>query len=192
MGEENPLFKQVAVLVKSGDLATGPKTGINRQNPSAAQRRLHQETVQISSEHFDRMGLGFFGQFPANFSFEAGYDQTIDGIFGHSLKKLRMRMIRQRELTPRRLVDGWDIPFQLDLDWAFFFPAVEGEDAMRGNVTGRLGELEIVLIIESLSVRKVVAFSSRQFAGLPKNAPHRVASLGGVGDLLGQDVLRAR
>jgi hypothetical protein len=42
MREEDGLFQQIAVFVKGSYLATGSKTGINREHPFAAQRRLHQ------------------------------------------------------------------------------------------------------------------------------------------------------
>ena len=49
--------------------------------------------MQIPSEYLNGVSLGFFGQLPTDLSFKAGEDQTIHGIFGHGLEKVRVRMI---------------------------------------------------------------------------------------------------
>ena len=87
---------------------------------------------------------------------------------------------------------GLGVPFEFDLNGSFFFPPVQSQDAMGRNAPGGLAKLKIVLVIEPLTVRQVLALSSRDFARLPQYAAHGVANLGGVGDLLGQNVLHSQ
>src|SRR5206468_12755123 len=59
-----------------------------------------------------------------------------------------------------------EVPFEPHLDRMFFFAAVQGQDAVRRNLPGRLGELEIVLVLQSLAFLQLVALGGADLAGL--------------------------
>ena len=56
-----PMFKDVAELIESDDLATAPITGVDSQYTSL-HRLLQEKLAQIPREDLDSMRLGSFGQ----------------------------------------------------------------------------------------------------------------------------------
>ncbi len=72
--------KQVAELVERGQFATAFEAGIQGQNATLANRRLQQQLAQVAGENLDGVNLGPIGQLAADFSFQAGQDESREGI----------------------------------------------------------------------------------------------------------------
>ena len=80
------------------------------------------------------------------------------------------------------------VPLQLRRQGAVLLAAVDGEDAVRRDLANRLGELEVVFVLQPLALRELVALARRQPTRVPENQPEDRTHVGRLGDHLGDDV----
>src|SRR5262249_27709690 len=70
--------------------------------------------------------------------------------------------------------------------------AVDGENAVRRNLTGGLLELEVALVFQALRFAELLVLRGLDLAELPENVAHRGTNLRRLRDHLRQDVLDAK
>jgi hypothetical protein len=80
MRVDHGMIKEIAPLVKHGNLAAGPEAGIDRHHDLIGNRGLQQEAAQVAGEDLHGMFFGGFRQVAANLALHAGKDETIEGI----------------------------------------------------------------------------------------------------------------
>ena len=84
-------------------------------------------------------------------------------------RRLGVRRQRQRQALQGDAPAGLGVPLQLDLQGVFLLAAVDGQDAVRRNVPDRLGELEVVLVLEPLPFGELLALGRAELAGVPQH-----------------------
>jgi hypothetical protein len=99
---------------------------------------------------------------------------------------------RQRQLLQGPAADGLGVELHPRLEGVLLLAAVDRQDAVRRDGTHRLLELEVVLVLQPLPLRQLLALGGAELARLPQQEAHRRPYVGRLGDQLGEDVLRAR
>ena len=76
---------------------------------------------------------------------------------------------RQRQTLQGDAPAGLGVPLQLDLQGVFLLAAVDGQDAVRRDVADRLGELEVILVLQPLPFGEFLALGRAQLARVPQD-----------------------
>ena len=97
-----------------------------------------------------------------------------------------MRVVGQRQVVGGDAADEVRVELQLGLEGVLLLPAVDGQDEVRRDVPDRLGELEVVLVLQPLAVRQRLTLGGGEPAGVPQDHAHCPADVGRLGDQLGK------
>ena len=88
-------------------------------------------------------------------------------------QRRRFARQRQRQAFQGDAPAGLGVPLQLDRQGVLLLAAVDGQDAVRRDVADRLGELEVVLVLQPLPFGEFLALGCRQNAGVPQDGAQR-------------------
>ena len=186
---DDALVDHRAGFVQHGDFAPRSDAGVDGENPLAAQRRTHQQTAQVAGENIDRVVLGVFGQFTANFPFETRHHQPAKGVLHDRVQHLPVRVILQRKVVDRNGLHFRRVPFQLQANDVLPFAAIDGKNPVRRDDANGFFELVVVAVFQSLAFGNVVRFVRDEFSRVPHERPQRPAHVGHFRDDFGEDVL---
>src|SRR5205823_11382538 len=91
--ENDAVFEQIAGLIESGQLAAGTKAGVDGQHAPAAQGRRQQQAAEVPGKDADGMVLRLVRQLFADLTLQARQQQASQGVLGHGLEELRVRVV---------------------------------------------------------------------------------------------------
>ena len=99
-----PSSSRLPCLVQGRDLAAGAEAGVDGQHAAAAQRRLQQQAAQVRAKTLTAWASARFGQLAADLALQAGQQQPGQGVAGHVLQEVGVRMVGQRQPFQGRLL----------------------------------------------------------------------------------------
>ena len=189
--------EQLARLGRDGDLHAGADAGVEAHGHARAGGGGEQQVLEVGGKDADGLGVGALLELAQQIGFQRGRELGLpgeargvgqplvrrppfgrDAVGGHDGAHARMR-----------LALGHD-EIDVELQDVLVAAAQHGEDAVRGQVLGRLRELEIVGELLALGL---LATDDRggELARGPEFVPERTHELGVLGEFLHEDVPRA-
>ena len=139
------MIQQIAELVQHGQLAAAAESGIDGHHSMSPQRRLQQQLAQVLCEDLHRVGFRTLRQFSPDLPFDAGDNQTRQGIVQSAAEQLGVRVA----FLNHQLLGGLlqRIQVELDLHAQDFaaFPPIHGQHAIVRQSFQRLGVIEVIL-----------------------------------------------
>ena len=187
MGMNHPLLKHRPVSVEHRHLATRPEPRIDRQHRLVQDRRLKQQTPQIAREHIHRVPLRHLRQIPADFPLHARQQQPVDRVRRRCPEKVAVRVIPQRKLRIRSLLQVGPRHLKLHLERTFLVPPIDRQHPVRRDMSNRLRVFEVVAILEPLAIGNL-SLGRDDLTGLPNHPSHRVTHHRQLADRLRQNV----
>ena len=130
--------------------------------------------AEVLGEDLDGVLLGALGQIAANLAFHAGKDQPVEGVDRGRAEELGVGMAFQRKLAEEHGLEVGPRDIEPDLERTFLVAAIDRQNAMRRDLSDRLGVVKIVAILEALALGDL-GLGGDDLAGLPDDLAHRVA-----------------
>jgi hypothetical protein len=138
------VLQHVAELVQGRQLAAVLEARVDRQQAPVADRRLQEQVPQVLGEDFHRMGFRPLGQLPADLALQAGKDQPCQGVAGTAAEQIGVRVTGGDTLLVQRAVHGLHVALDPDPEHLGPLAAVDGQDAMRGNLADLFPVVEVI------------------------------------------------
>lgn len=179
-------FQHLAVLIDNRQLAARAEAGIDAQRHLAANRRLHEQLMQVIAKDADRALVGFIRQLIADFALQRRLDQPRPRVIRRCADNLTACAARLDDLPADDLTGAFVVAFHADLQPFLALAAVDGKDAVTRRTQNRLTVIGVLRI-------DVFAFLGGDAAEHAR-PPVKLAKLGAdgriVAELLRQNILR--
>ena len=142
----NALRQYFTGRIDDRQLAAGTVSRIQTKHHFAFQRRLQQQVAQVVAEDVDRLRIGGFGQFVAQFAFDGRSNETAVAVFIGGLHVRRSDTVRILQNFLRQIREDFLlIDRDRNLQDAGFFAAVHSQDAVRYGRGHTLGKIVVHL-----------------------------------------------
>ena len=173
--------------VHHSDLAAVAVSGVKSHGDEALDGGLHQQRLQIQGKIADSARIRPVGQVAAHLPLDGGEDQPLIGVLSGGADKggdlhggLQGGTAHQRGALIAREND-------VGLENALFFAPVHGEDLMIQHPGDGLGEI-VIELVNAVGLR-VLGGGAGQHSPAHHQLPQRLADVGVVGKIFGNDVI---
>ena len=175
-----------ARLIHNRQLAARAETRIDAQRHLTADRRLHQQLMQVVAEDADRALVRLVRQFASDFAFKRRADEPAPRVLRRRAHHVAAGAARPDHRTADDLHRLLVVAFYRDFQPFFAFAAVDGQNAVSRRAQNRFA------VIRILRVNAFALFGGdrTQHARAAVERAQIGADRRIVADLLGEDILR--
>ena len=185
---QHAVIEDAAGGIHDGHLAAIAVAGVEAHDGLACERGLQQKLAQVGAEDLDGLFLSRLGEAGADFALQRGQQQAFVAVFDGGLQ-LALPDGGAADDLPRDAADIFlEVEVELHLEAAELLAAVDGEDAVRGQLMHGLAVVSVHLEgLRGLGGGVLDEFR-REYGKVPDTAAHILAQLRVLHRRLGDDV----